>query len=101
MKTTKSILLATLVLPLLMAACSREEDPYSTSAAPSTPDRTMESAPPAAGIPPSQPAPSTPSATPSPTPSSPDTTTPGAQPMPPSGTDAPAAVPAPTEEPRK
>ena len=60
---TKSYLLATLLLPFLMAACNRGEEPMSRSAAPAPesqaaapadPNRTMESAPPAAGIPPAR-----------------------------------------------
>ena len=62
---TKSYLVATLLLPFLVIACNRSEDPMSTSSAPApesqaaaplSPDRTLESAPPAAGIPPSPPA---------------------------------------------
>lgn len=60
--SSKTILFATLVLPLLMAACNRDEQSPTAAApgqseerqaqAPTSPDKMMENAPPAAGTPP-------------------------------------------------
>ena len=61
---SKSILVATLVLPLLVIACNRDQSPMSSATdqdkqqamAPSnTPDNMLENAPPAAGMIPSEP----------------------------------------------
>jgi len=58
--SSKTILFATLVLPLLMAACNRDEQSPTAAIpgeekqaqAPTSPDKMMENAPPAAGTPP-------------------------------------------------
>lgn len=58
--SSKTILFATLVLPLLMAACNRDEQSPTAAVpgeekqaqAPTSPDKMMENAPPAAGTPP-------------------------------------------------